>query len=62
VHRVYVEPFVGGAAVFFAKPPSKMVVINDINGELVNFYKVVKNDFQSLQKVVESTLQNRRTL
>ncbi len=41
-HTGYVEPFCGGAAMFFAKPESKVEVVNDINGELVNLYRVLK--------------------
>ena len=37
-HRLYVEPFFGGGAVFFAKPPSKVEIINDVNSEVINFY------------------------
>lgn len=42
-HRAYVEVFCGSAVVFFNKPPrtSKLEVINDINGELVNLMKVI---------------------
>ena len=42
-HTAYVEPFCGGAAVFFMKPPSQVEVINDVHGELVNLYRVVKH-------------------
>ena len=31
-HRVYVEPFAGGATLFFAKEPSEVEILNDING------------------------------
>ncbi|HAT2167685.1 TPA: DNA adenine methylase [Citrobacter freundii] len=41
-HTCYVEPFCGAAALYFLKTPSKIEVINDINGELVNLYRVVK--------------------
>lgn len=41
-HTAYVEPFAGGAAVFFNKEESQVEVLNDINGELVNLYRVVK--------------------
>jgi len=39
-HRTYVEPFAGGAQVFFHKEPSKVEVLNDLDGEIVNFYRV----------------------
>lgn len=42
-HTCYVEPFAGGAALFFLKTPSDVEVLNDINGELVNLYRVVKH-------------------
>ena len=58
-HRIYVEPFLGGAAVFFAKPPSKVEVINDTNRELINFYQVVKNRLHELQPLVNATLYSR---
>lgn len=44
--RTYVEPFAGGASIFFMKEPSKVEVINDINGELVNLYRVVKHHLE----------------
>ena len=45
-HQCYVEPFAGGAALFFAKPPSETEVLNDINSELVNLYRVVKHHLE----------------
>lgn len=42
-HGCYVEPFCGAAALYFLKEPAKVEVINDINGELVNLYRVVKH-------------------
>lgn len=58
-HILYAEPFVGGAAVFFAKEPSAVEVINDTNKELINFYEIVKTDFVSLEKEIEITLHSR---
>jgi DNA adenine methylase len=58
-HKIYVEPFIGGAAVYFAKPPSEVEVINDINNEVTNFYEVIKNDFAALYKEIEVTLYSR---
>jgi DNA adenine methylase len=36
-HRIYCEPFYGGAAIFFAKEPAPVDIINDANGEIINF-------------------------
>ncbi|GAK60042.1 D12 class N6 adenine-specific DNA methyltransferase [Candidatus Vecturithrix granuli] len=41
-HTCYVELFAGAAWVLFAKPPSKVEILNDIDTELVNFFRVVK--------------------
>jgi DNA adenine methylase len=58
-HLLYNEPFCGGAALFFSKPPSEMEVLNDLNQELINFYSVMKQDFISLQKKIAITLHSR---
>lgn len=58
-HTLYCEPFVGGAAVFFAKPVSDVEVLNDTNQELINFYRVCKNRFHDLQSLVRTTLHSR---
>jgi len=42
-HETYVEPFVGGGSVFFAKPPAKKEVINDKDKNLVEFYKFFRD-------------------
>jgi DNA adenine methylase len=59
-HFCYVEPFLGGGAVFFAKSPSKIEVLNDIDGYLINFYKVVKTNYQELKKIFDTTLNSRK--
>ncbi len=58
-HVLYAEPFLGGGAVFFGKQPSEIEVLNDTNCELINFYKVVQNDFVDLQKEIRITLHSR---
>ncbi|MDY6981001.1 MAG: DNA adenine methylase [Pseudomonadota bacterium] len=45
-HSCYVEPFCGAAALFFLKEPSKIEVLNDINGDLVNLYRVLKHHLE----------------
>ncbi|WP_299313261.1 DNA adenine methylase [uncultured Aquimarina sp.] len=59
-HNLYCEPFVGGAAVFFAKEPSPVEVINDLDGKVVNFYRVCKLQFTKLQKFIQSTPHSRK--
>lgn len=60
-HQIYVEPFFGGGAVFWAKEPVKCEVINDVNMNIVNFYEVLKHDYFGLRKLVEATLHSRET-
>lgn len=60
-HNLYTESFAGGAALFFAKMQSGIEVINDINQNLVNFYKVLKYDYNALKIKIESTLHSRST-
>lgn len=47
-HNCYVEPFAGGASIFFMKEPSKVEVINDINSDVANLYRVVKYHLDEL--------------
>jgi DNA adenine methylase len=42
-HRIYVEPFGGGAAVLLRKPRSWAEVYNDIDGEVVNVFQVLRD-------------------
>ncbi len=58
-HVLYAEPFCGGAAVFFSKPKSEIEVLNDTNRELINFYKIVEQEFVSLDKEIQITLHSR---
>lgn len=44
----YIEPFAGGAALFFYLAPNA-ALINDINSRLVNFYSAVRENFDSLK-------------
>jgi DNA adenine methylase len=47
-HKKYVECFLGGGAVFWAKPPSEIEVINDLDGFVANFYEVSKRHSKNL--------------
>jgi DNA adenine methylase len=58
-HKLYCEPFVGGGAIFFAKEPSAVEVINDIDGRVVSFFKVCKTDFDALKMLILQTPHSR---
>jgi DNA adenine methylase len=58
-HEVYTEAFAGGAALYFAKDPSEVEVINDVNSNLVNFYRVLKGNYTALKERINATLHSR---
>lgn len=41
-HRTFAEIFVGGGQVFFMKEPSPVEILNDLDGELIGFYRVIQ--------------------
>jgi DNA adenine methylase len=55
-HRIYVEPFAGGASLFFEKGPSYLEVLNDLNENLYNFYHVAQASFDELKDMINNTL------
>ena len=52
-HRCYVEPFFGAGWVYFGKQPSKVEVINDINSELITFFKIVRDNWKELCEIMK---------
>lgn len=59
-HKTYVEPFAGGAQVLFHKEPSPVEVLNDLDGELVNFYRVCQEHHQELLRYMQFMLLSRK--
>ena len=59
-HTTYVEAFAGGAQVFFRKEPSKVEVLNDLDGEMVNFYRVCQQHYEELLRYLRFMLVSRR--
>lgn len=55
-HKTYVEPFCGGASLFWNKKPGKIEILNDINQNLVTFYEQIQNNFAEMERMVKSTL------
>ena len=59
-HTTYVEPFAGGAQVFFHKQPSKVEVLNDLDFEIVNFFRVCQHHYEELVRHLQYCLISRR--
>lgn len=47
-HRVYMEPYFGSGAVFFAKPQVTHEFLNDLDGAVVTFFKVLREQPEQL--------------
>src|SRR5580658_8448222 len=58
-HTTYVEPFAGGAQVFFRKEPSKVEVLNDLDSEVVNFFRVCQQHYEELVRYLRFTVASR---
>jgi DNA adenine methylase len=59
-HKCYVEVFAGGAALFFLRPPADVEVLNDINGDLVNLYRVVQHHLEEFVRQFKWALTSRQ--
>ena len=54
-HRVYLEPFAGGAAVLFAKPRAERETLNDLDGRVVRFWRALRERPEDLAAAVATT-------
>ncbi len=54
-HDVYLEPYFGSGAVFFNKKPSSMETINDIDSQVVNLFRVIREHPEELAWLVSMT-------
>lgn len=54
-HRIYVEPFGGAASVLMQKEPSYAEVYNDLDGEIVNVFRVLQS--QDLSRKLQASLE-----
>jgi DNA adenine methylase len=54
-HTTYLEPYFGSGAVFFQKPPSKVETINDLDGNVVNLFRVIRERPEELARLIEFT-------
>lgn len=54
-HRIYVEPFAGSAAVLFAKPAAPVEVINDLDRNVITFFRVLRDVPDALVRALRFT-------
>ena len=54
-HEGYLEPYFGSGAVFFGKPKSPREVINDLDGDVVNFFRVCRKNPDALARTLSLT-------
>ena len=52
---VYLEPFAGSGAVFFNKRPGAVETVNDLDGDVVNLFCVLRDHGEELRRVLELT-------
>lgn len=54
-HKTYLEPFFGSGAVFFNKQPSQIETINDLDSNVVNLFKVIRDNPKELSDGIQWT-------
>ena len=58
-HSCYVEVFAGAAHVFFKKQEAKTEIINDINSDIINLYRVLQNHLEEFCRYFKWALVSR---
>lgn len=59
-HKSYLEPYFGSGAVFFLKEPSRIETINDLDGDVVNLFRIVRERPSELARAVTFTPYSRQ--
>ena len=59
-HDVYLEPFAGSLAVLLNKQRSHIETVNDIDEEIVNFFRILRDRSGELERVIEFTISHMR--
>lgn len=59
-HHSYLEPYFGSGAIFFNKEPSNIETINDIDEDVINLFKVIRNNTEELIKKITYTPYSRK--
>lgn len=58
-HYLYCEPFGGSATILLGKDPSRIEVLNDLNGEIVNLFRVIQHHPEEFLRLWELNLRSR---
>ena len=58
-HTTYVEAFGGGAQILFNKEKSEVEVLNDLDGEIINFFRVCQLHYEELVRYLRSMVVSR---
>jgi len=58
-HKTFVEAFAGGAQVLFHKEPSSVEVLNDVDSDVVTFFRVCQSHYEELVRYLKFTLVSR---
>lgn len=58
-HRGYVEPFAGSLAVLRAKAPAAFECVNDLDGDLMTFWRVLRDRLPELERLAALTPHSR---
>lgn len=52
---VYLEPYAGSLAVLLNKPRSHIETVNDLDGEIVNFFRMLRDNREELERIIRYT-------
>ena len=58
-HHHYVEPYAGALSVLLAKKPAPIETVNDLNGDIVNFWRVLRDQPERLERLLALTPHSR---
>ena len=56
---LYAEPFAGAGSLLCARPPARNEILNDLNGNVVNFHRMVRDQGPELGRLIEATPHSR---
>lgn len=54
-HEVYLEPYAGSLAVFFTKQPARIETLNDLDGDVVNYFRIIREKPSELMESLKLT-------